>query len=101
LADACVQKALDIAQAMLPTPYTLHPTPFSVIAMGKLGGQELNYSSDIDLMFVHGDHLPLEVVMADGRRMETTTYLTRLAETLVKVLAEDSANGHVFRVDMR
>ena len=98
LADACVQKAYDIALATHPTGT---PLPFAVIGMGKLGGQELNYSSDIDLMFVHGDDLPDEIVTGEGRRVETATHLRRLAETLIKVLTEESANGHVFRVDMR
>src|SRR5262249_37056174 len=105
LADACVQKALDIAlqevrggpPASLPRPLA----PFAVIGMGKLGGQELNYSSDIDLMFVHGDDLPAEVVVEDGRKLETRIYLGRLAETVIKVLTEERVNGHVFRVDMR
>jgi len=101
LADACIQKAYDIALAMLPTAPDAPSLPFAIIGMGKLGGQELNYSSDIDLMFVHGDSLPAEILLADGRRMETSAYLRRLAETIVKVLAEDTASGHVFRVDMR
>ncbi|HLK59580.1 MAG TPA: DUF294 nucleotidyltransferase-like domain-containing protein, partial [Chthonomonadaceae bacterium] len=99
LADACVQKAHDIALAtlLLSTPHV----PFAVIAMGKLGGQELNYSSDIDLMFVHGDGLPAEVALEGGRRIESAVYAGRLAEAIVKALAEESAQGHVFRVDMR
>src|SRR5579884_317244 len=99
LADACVQKAHDIALSTLSLASP--PVLFAVIAMGKLGGQELNYSSDIDLMFVHGDALPDEVVLEDGRRMEGGVYAGRLAETIVKTLAEESAQGHVFRVDMR
>ncbi len=98
LADACVQKAHDIALAAHPAA---QQPQFAVIAMGKLGGQELNYSSDIDLMFVHGDELPEEIVSPAGRRIETNVHLTRLAETLIKVLNEDTTNGHVFRVDMR
>ena len=98
LADACVQKAHDIALAAHPA---LPQPQFAVIAMGKLGGQELNYSSDIDLMFVHGDDPAEETITASGRRIETSVHLTRLAETLIKVLNEDSTNGHVFRVDMR
>lgn len=102
LADACVQKAFDIALATHPlAPGANAALPFAVIGMGKLGGQELNYSSDIDLMFVHGDGLPAEVETETGRKVETPAYLTRVAETLLKVLAEESANGHVFRVDMR
>lgn len=101
LADACVQKALDIAIATLGADPEAPPVPFAVIGMGKLGGQELNYSSDIDLMFVHGDHLPAQVPLHDGRSLETGLYLSRLAETLIKTLAEETASGHVFRVDMR
>jgi glutamate-ammonia-ligase adenylyltransferase len=98
LADSCVQKSYEIA---LSTHQTSSVLPFAVIAMGKLGGQELNYSSDVDLMFVHGDALPHEVVLATGRRMDPLSYLNRLAETLIKTLAEETAGGHVFRVDMR
>ena len=101
LADACVQCALDIALSAAPLLPESFVPPFAVIGMGKLGGQELNYSSDIDLMFVHGDHLPEKLELADGRKTETTTYLTRLAESIVKILADETANGHVFRVDMR
>jgi glutamate-ammonia-ligase adenylyltransferase len=101
LADACVQKAYDIALAQHPTVPITPPLPFAIIGMGKLGGQELNYSSDIDLMFVHADALPAEIALENGRSLETVAYLSRVAEAVVKILAEDSANGHVFRVDMR
>ena len=107
LADACVQMALDIAYSSL----AVAPLPFAIFALGKLGGQELNYSSDIDLIFVHGDGLPSLIVpedrkygdrnWEDGKWLETAVYLARLAETIISVLADDSAYGHVFRVDMR
>jgi glutamate-ammonia-ligase adenylyltransferase len=62
--------------------------PFAVIAMGKLGGQELNYASDIDLIFVHGDDAP-------------AAYCLGLAQRLVSALSEATPDGFVFRVDMR
>ena len=101
LADACVQCALDIAFSASPLFSGAFVPPLAVVGMGKLGGQELNYSSDIDLMFVHGDNLPENVERTDGRKVETAVYLTRIAEAVVKILAEETANGHVFRVDMR
>ena len=104
LADACVQCALAIAVPQSDSRSTANfalPVSFAIIGMGKLGGQELNYSSDIDLMFVHGDTLPEKIELPDGRRVESLTYLTRLAESVVKILSEETANGHVFRVDMR
>ena len=118
LADACVQMALDIAYASLEekgerkrknadtqdtSSFLLSPfsSPLTVFALGKHGGQELNYSSDIDLIFVHADGLPAHIHLEDGRRMETPVYLAKLAETLINVLSEDKGNGNVFRVDMR
>lgn len=101
LADACIQGALDITLCTLElSPQSPRPR-FAVIAMGKLGGLELNYSSDIDLIFVHEDALPDSITLANGRSLEPTTYLNRLSETLIKTLAEETAQGHVFRVDMR
>ena len=115
LADACVEQALDIARFALPIVVSSSPEqdtdnspaigagflPIAVIGMGKLGGQELNYSSDIDLIFVCGDDLPEQVTTAEGRRLDTETYLRRIAQTVISTLADDTTNGHVFRVDMR
>ncbi len=101
LADACVEAALDIAINLYPLAPDCPVPGFAVIGMGKLGGYELNYSSDIDLVFVHADNLPMEVVRDDGRKQETITYLNRIAEALIRILREESADGHVFRVDMR
>ncbi len=99
LADACVQAALDIAYASLQAKGSSNP--LAVVALGKLGGQELNYSSDIDLLFVHEDSLRLQTELHDGRRIETAVYLGRLAENVIRILSDETAEGHVFRVDMR
>jgi glutamate-ammonia-ligase adenylyltransferase len=70
--------------------------------MGKLGGGELNVSSDIDLIFVY----PQEgEIAAGGRRgnrgMSNHEFFTRLGRKLIAALAEPTAEGQVFRVDMR
>ena len=68
-----------------------------VIAMGKLGGYELNYSSDIDLVYA----FPKDG-STDGRRsVENSQFFIRLGQRLIKVLNESTADGFVFRVDMR
>lgn len=59
---------------------------FTVIAMGKLGGRELNYSSDIDLLFLSRSDLPI---------------FTRLGEKLIEALAGVTSEGFLYRVDMR
>ncbi len=101
LADSCVRVAYDIAVDALRLAPSERAPGFAVLAMGKLGGLELNYSSDIDLMFVHADDAIDSVCLAEGRQMETSKYLARLAETVIGVLADETSNGNVFRVDMR
>ncbi|HEY6896441.1 MAG TPA: bifunctional [glutamate--ammonia ligase]-adenylyl-L-tyrosine phosphorylase/[glutamate--ammonia-ligase] adenylyltransferase [Rhodocyclaceae bacterium] len=68
-----------------------------VIGMGKLGGRELNASSDIDLIFVFPDDGD-----TDGERsISNFEFFTRLGRSLINAIAEVTAEGQVFRVDMR
>ncbi len=68
-----------------------------VIAMGKLGGGELNFSSDVDLVFLFP-----EAGQTDGRRsIAAEEYFTRLGQALIRLLDAPTADGFVFRVDMR
>ena len=72
--------------------------PLMVVGMGKLGGLELNLSSDIDLIFLY-EH--------DGettggpKSLSNHEWFTRMGKRVIKLLAEHDANGFVFRVDMR
>lgn len=67
------------------------------LAMGKMGGRELNFSSDIDLIFCYP-----EGGETDGRRKTSNhEFFTRLAQRLVKALNEVTADGFVYRVDTR
>lgn len=95
-ADACVQVAYEMAHEELSRRYEMTGTPaFAVISMGKLGGRELNYSSDIDLIFVHGEEVGV------SGRLTGTQYAERLAQEIVNVLARNTERGFVFRVDLR
>ena len=72
-------------------------TPIVVVAMGKLGGHELNFSSDIDLIFLYR-----EEGETDGpRTLSAHEYFTRLARQIVSLLDEVTADGFVYRVDTR
>lgn len=74
---------------------------FSVLAMGKLGGWELNYSSDVDLIYVY--HAPEGKTKA-GRGQTSITralYCETLARELTAVLTTPTAEGALFRVDLR
>ncbi|MBU3540181.1 bifunctional [glutamate--ammonia ligase]-adenylyl-L-tyrosine phosphorylase/[glutamate--ammonia-ligase] adenylyltransferase [Polynucleobacter sp. UB-Tiil-W10] len=72
--------------------------PLMVVGMGKLGGLELNLSSDIDLIFLY-EH---EGETTGGpKSLSNHEWFTRMGKRLIKLLAEHDANGFVFRVDMR
>jgi [glutamine synthetase] adenylyltransferase / [glutamine synthetase]-adenylyl-L-tyrosine phosphorylase len=68
-----------------------------VVGMGKLGGAELNVSSDIDLIFVY----PKDGETTGPHRISNHEYFTRLGRALITALSEMTAEGYVFRVDMR
>ena len=71
--------------------------PLVVLAMGKLGGRELNFSSDIDLIFLYR-----EEGETDGPRLLSAhEYFTRHSQQIVALLDEVTADGFVFRVDTR
>lgn len=104
LADACCHYALEWLHQDLKkefgTPVDQDGTEqfLSVIGMGKHGAQELNLSSDIDLIFTFAEHGETE----GGRRsLANTEFFNRLGKRLIKVLDTQTADGFVFRVDMR
>ena len=73
------------------------PCGFSVIALGKLGGNELNYSSDIDLMFVYGGN-----GQTDGAHCLTNKeFYKKVANQYTALLSAYSADGPCYRVDLR
>src|SRR5208282_5413882 len=68
-----------------------------VVGMGKLGGAELNVSSDVDLVFVY----PEEGATAGAKVLANQEFFDRLGRRIIAALAEVTADGFVFRVDMR
>jgi len=74
------------------------PQPLLILGMGKLGGFELNFSSDIDLIF----SWPENGATRGGRReLDNAQFFTRLGQRLIKVLDQPTQDGFVYRVDMR
>lgn len=78
---------------------------FTIIGMGKLGGEELNFSSDIDLLFVYeGEGETAGLAGPSGAligRVSNHEFFTRLGESVIKAIGELTSEGRVFRVDMR
>jgi len=103
LADFTTNLALDHHHRQLATTFG-EPLDRSgqaqrllIIGMGKLGGRELNVSSDVDYIFVY----PEEGDTAGPRQIENYDFFTRLGKRVIAALGELTADGQVFRVDMR
>ena len=71
--------------------------PLVVLAMGKLGGGELNFSSDIDIVFLY----PADGESDGPRTLSGQQFFTRFSQSIVSLLDERTADGFVFRVDTR
>ena len=81
-----------------PCSHQGEPQPLLVLGMGKLGGGELNFSSDIDLIFTYPEHGQTQ----GGRReLDNAVFFTRLGQRLIKALDSITEDGFVYRVDMR
>lgn len=103
LADAIVEAALRAAYRKVSESRGVLRTAdgrrarFVVLGLGKLGGVELNYSSDIDLIFLYDGE-----GTSDGRRRQSSTeYFDALARELIRLLTDTSEHGAAYRVDMR
>ena len=108
LAESIVQAALAAAEQEVskkrpvPTQPDGSPVRFCVIALGKLGGKELNYSSDIDLIFIRDSLQPSPVWESTETTPHTVDeYFQKFGQVLVRVLSESTTAGIAYRVDMR
>jgi len=77
------------------------PGRLIVVGMGKLGGSELNVSSDIDLVFLYTEEGDATFTTADGRERSYHEHFNALGRRLVALLGQVTADGMLFRVDMR
>ncbi len=105
LADACIRDAVRFSEASLcprwGTPMgedSGAPQTLVVLAMGKLGGRELNLSSDIDLIFAFAE---AGVTRGGRQSISNQEYFTRLGQMVIRLLDSKTVDGFVFRVDMR
>lgn len=105
LAEVVLDAALEMAWQQMIVRYG---TPrdddgerqgFAVIAYGKLGGLELGYTSDLDLVFVYDG--PTEKLTDGKRELTHQAFFTRLSQRLIHVLSTQTAAGRAYEIDMR
>ena len=110
LADAILEYALRLSKQELDNRFgapqeegergRLRPAEFCIVSLGKLGSLELNYSSDIDLLFVFSNN---GVTSGSGAKAATTNleYFSKLTQAIIKLVGGHGGEGAAYRVDMR
>lgn len=116
LAEAALEAAYQVADRFMKMRYgtplmeensgMLRECRFAVLAMGKLGGSELNFSSDIDLLYLYESDKGETTGVSDASggiqgKMGSHLYFVRLCEALTDMLHANTEDGFVFRVDLR
>ena len=112
LADAILDYALSLARQDLDNRYgaplrdergRIATAEFCVIALGKLGSGELNYASDIDLVFMYSDDGTTAGSTEHGKRdrLSNREYFIKLSETVSKLVGHPAGEGAAYRVDLR
>lgn len=109
LADALLDRALRTCEQKLENAYGVpqyldaggrrQTARMTILALGKLGAEELNYSSDVDLMFLYAHDG--ETSGGSAGTLTNAEYFVRLAQAVLRLLTEVTPEGAVFRVDLR
>ncbi len=110
--DAVLRLCLQTLHRRLGRPFHLtadgrwQATQFCVLGLGKLGGRELNYSSDVDILFVYSEegHIfktPPRPREESGKSMASHVFFTRLAESVTAEIGRLTEQGMLYRVDLR
>ncbi|WP_052378858.1 bifunctional [glutamate--ammonia ligase]-adenylyl-L-tyrosine phosphorylase/[glutamate--ammonia-ligase] adenylyltransferase [Polycyclovorans algicola] len=107
LAECLLEVALDqVTRAMTaefgrPVKADGSPAGLAVIGYGKLGGIEMGYGSDLDLVFIHDADEP-QAETVDGRRtLDVSTWFARCAQRMINLLSTRTAAGRVYEVDLQ
>lgn len=105
LAEASLQAALDIAWRKLvqkygePAGYQGSGKGFLIVGYGKLGGIEMSYSSDLDIVFLYD--APLDGETDGPRKIENSLFYMQLVKNLNHILMTDTLDGRLYEIDMR
>jgi glutamate-ammonia-ligase adenylyltransferase len=95
IAEVCIRRVFDHWNAQLRQRYGSPNAEFNILALGKLGGHELNYSSDVDLIFLYSEEGQL------SPRFSYHEFFNRLAEKILETFSSSHPEGPLFRVDLR
>ncbi len=106
IAELIIERAMELgwrqitAQFGVPTCGDGRPVNVCAVGYGKLGGMELGYSSDLDLVFLHDSHGERQETSA-ARPIDNQLFFVRLAQRIMHLLTMHSAAGRLYEVDVR
>jgi glutamate-ammonia-ligase adenylyltransferase len=95
IAEICIRRVFDHWDAELRQRYGSPDADFAILALGKLGGSELNHSSDVDLIFLYSQEGQL------SSRLSYHEFFNRLVKKILETFSTRDAAGSLFRVDLR
>lgn len=108
LAEVSLNRVMQIAWRQMVSRYgypsdahgdPVHDPEFAVIGYGKLGGLELNYQSDLDMVFIHQGHR--NGLTCGDRPIENSVFYTRMGQRMIHILGTQTRSGIMYEVDMR
>ncbi len=104
LADTCIENTFSLLHKWQIKKYGVpvgadgSHQKIVILGLGKLGARELNFSSDVDLMFAYPE---TGQTRGDGDQVENEAFFTRLSRSFLKLFSDASGEGVLFRVDLR
>ncbi|HEY0960730.1 MAG TPA: bifunctional [glutamate--ammonia ligase]-adenylyl-L-tyrosine phosphorylase/[glutamate--ammonia-ligase] adenylyltransferase [Pseudomonadales bacterium] len=109
LAETVVEHVLELAWQQLTARYGLPfnskgesgTCDFIVIGYGKLGGIELNYGSDLDLVFMHDGHADLQTTGGSAGAVYSSAFYVQLGQKLLSLLGTHTLTGKLYEIDLR
>jgi glutamate-ammonia-ligase adenylyltransferase len=115
LAEVCLQQATIMAREELLPRYGLptcsnandneHEAAFAIVALGKLGGRELTYHSDLDIIFLYEEQGQTQAATASDPALfkvrSNQEYFSRLAQRIISILSLFTSEGSVYQIDTR
>lgn len=109
IAEVLLDKVMDLAWGWMLAKHgkpvckvdgEIHHPSMGIVAYGKMGGRELGYGSDLDLVFLH-DSSGSEQQSDGERSLDNSTFFARLAQRIIHLLSVQTANGRLYEIDMR
>lgn len=102
LADACLESALELTLEELQEKFGAIPKGrFAILGMGKMGGRELDYNSDLDLVFIYDATEDAQSRGGSQRQLAAHEYYVRVGQKLITYLSAPTEEGVAYKIDMQ